>query len=84
MFKKLFYKILTIIIFLIMTLSPVWSVVLVMQCEAGEFDPTEFPQMPTIERLRYHGETWIDKQYYDARFKAKVKHTGLEVKYVKL
>jgi hypothetical protein len=66
--KKLFYKLLAIIIFIIMVTSPFWSVVFVMEVEGRE-------------RPVYRGESWVDKQYYDALYKAAYRKVGLDDKF---
>jgi hypothetical protein len=71
--KKWFYRILTILIFLFMTLSPVWSVLLVMKCEAGVMEIGFNYQMSYSQAL-----------IVDARRSAEWRKLGLEVKYDKL
>jgi len=68
--RKILYKIITILVFLLLTLSPIWSVWLVMQCEAF--------------KVRYNGLSWTNHIHVDHRVKSYYKRAGLGVKYDKL
>jgi len=70
MWKRLFYKILAILIFLFMTLSPVWSVLLVMKCEAKSWQDWR--------------ASYVQAVHIDALYRSAWKKVGLEVKYDKL
>jgi len=68
--KKLFWKILMILIFLFMTLSPFWSVLLVMKCEAAV--------------LSWSGAKYTNAVIFEHKTKSWYRKVGLEVKYDKL
>jgi len=64
---RFWHFVLMVIIFFVLTLSPIWSVFLVMQCEAFE--------------VKYTGASWTDHVYYDALVKSKWRKVGLDDKF---
>lgn len=74
---RFWHFIMMVLIFLVITLSPIWSVWLVMQCEAASTDKL-------IKVGSKYRSNYINAMVIDHQLKHKWKKVGLGVKYDKL